>query len=131
MEDASGRCLCGDVRFNLTFPSKWVAHCHCAQCRRQTSHVFVGMNVRRTQLDVHGDDNVTWYRSSREVERGFCRVCGSALCGKPTIEDYEYTSIAMGLFEPPTGTRLARHTFVSEKSDYYDITDDLPQRQRY
>lgn len=34
----------------------------------------------------------------------------------------------MGAFDTPTGLQLARHIFVADKGDYYDITDDLPQR---
>jgi hypothetical protein len=33
----------------------------------------------------------------------------------------------MGIFDSPTGTHLEKHIFVTEKGDYYDITDDLPQ----
>ncbi len=35
----------------------------------------------------------------------------------------------MGAFEPPTNTKLARHIFVAEKGDYYEITDGLPQNE--
>jgi hypothetical protein len=93
--------------------------------------VFVGVNVRRSDLTVHGADKVTWYRSSEKVRRGFCSVCGSALFWDPNIEGYQYTSIAMGAFDPPTGVRLAKHTFVGDKGDYYEITDGLPQSQAY
>jgi len=36
--------------------------------------------------------------------------------------------LAMGAFENPTGTRLHIHVHVADKGDYYDITDDLPQK---
>ncbi len=29
-----GGCLCGAVRFSLTPPTDFVAHCHCQSCRR-------------------------------------------------------------------------------------------------
>ena len=127
-----GSCLCGAVRLEIEGP---VDHrpeiCHCSQCRKQTSHVYAGVNVRRTQLTVHGADKVTWYRSSEKVQRGFCSVCGSALFWNPNIEGYEFISIAMGALEKPTGLRLAKHTFVGDKGDYYDIDDGLPQSPAY
>ena len=127
-----GTCLCGAVRIEVEGPlEKSPEACHCSQCRRQTSHFFAGVNVRRKALTIHGDDKVTWYRSSAQVQRGFCSVCGSVLFWKPTIEGYEWTSVAMGLFESPTGTRLAKHTFVADKGDYYDIDDGLPQSETY
>lgn len=33
----------------------------------------------------------------------------------------------MGAFDGPTGTTLAKHIFVAEKGDYYEIGDGLPQ----
>ena len=105
--------------------------CHCTQCRKQTGHFFVGMNVRRRNLTVRGSEHVSWYRSSDNVRRGFCSVCGSILFWEPTIEGYEYTSVAMGTLERPTGARMSKHTFVGDKGDYYDIDDGLPQSQAY
>ena len=127
-----GSCLCGAVSFEVegTLDHSPEA-CHCSQCRKQTSHVFVGVNVRRQALTVQGGDKVTWYRSSEKARRGFCSVCGSALFWDPSIEGYEFTGIAMGAFEPPTGVRLAKHIFVGDKGDYYEIEDGLPQSQRY
>jgi hypothetical protein len=127
-----GSCLCGAVSFEVQgVLERQPEACHCSQCRKQTSHVFVAVNVRRKDLTLHGDDKVTWYRSSEQVRRGFCSVCGSALFWNPDIEGYEYIGIAMGALEPPTGVRLAKHTFVADKGDYYDITDGLPQSQTY
>ena len=127
-----GSCLCGAVRFEVEGALEYSPEaCHCSQCRRQTSHVFVGVNVRRKALTVHGGDKVTWYRSSEKVQRGFCSACGSSLFWDPIIEGYEFISVAMGAFEPPTGSRLAKHTFVGDKGDYYEIDDGLPQSRSY
>ena len=127
-----GSCLCGAVSFEVACALDHQPEaCHCSQCRKQTSHVFVGVNVRRKDLTVHGSDKVTWYRSSQKVQRGFCSVCGSALFWNPTIEDYEWTSVAMGALERPTGLRLKKHTFVGDKGDYYEITDGVPQSDGY
>jgi hypothetical protein len=35
----------------------------------------------------------------------------------------------MGAFDGPTGVSLERHIFVSEKGDYYEIGDGLPQNE--
>jgi hypothetical protein len=127
-----GACLCGAVRLEVEGKLEHAPEgCHCSQCRRQTGHFFVGVNVRRKALRVHGGDKIKWYRSSEKVERGFCSVCGSVLFWKPDIEGYEFTSIAMGMFDLPTGLRMAKHSFVGDKGDYYEIDDGLPQSQGY
>ena len=127
-----GTCLCGAVRIEVDGElEKSPEACHCSQCRRQSSHFFVAVNVRRKALTIHGNDKITWYRSSPQVQRGFCSVCGSPLFWNPTMDGYEWIAVAMGLFELPTGTRLAKHTFVDDKGDYYDIDDGLPQSRSY
>ncbi len=36
-------------------------------------------------------------------------------------------AVAMGAFDAPTGTKLAKHIFTADKGDYYAIADDAPQ----
>lgn len=71
------------------------------------------------------EDNVTWFRSSERVRRGFCSTCGSSLFWDPIHKDT--IAIAMGAFDSPTDTKLAMHIYAAEKGDYYDIGDGLPQ----
>ena len=47
-----------------------------------------------------------------------------------TLEGYQLTAVAMGLFSGPPGLHLSKHTFVGDKGDYYEITDGLPQSDR-
>ncbi len=100
-------------------------------CRKQSGHVGAAVNVLRDALSVGGEQHVRWYRSSDKVERGFCSECGSTLFWKPTIQGYQFTAVAMGLFDDPTGLQLSKHTFVAEKGDYYEITDGLPKSDSY
>ena len=92
---------------------------------------MMGVNVRRTSLHVRGEENVRWYRSSDTVERGFCGRCGSTLFWRPDLEGYEWTSVAIGLFDGAIGRKLCKHTFVGEKSDCYDLVDGVPQSDGY
>jgi hypothetical protein len=123
-----GSCLCGAVRFEVEGELEGPDACHCTQCRRQSGHYFASTNVRRDALRIEGGENVTWFRSSEKVRRGFCATCGSMLFWDPIGRDI--TSVAMGAFDKPTGTKLAIHIFVADKGDYYDIADGLPQNQQ-
>ena len=127
-----GKCLCGAVSLEVEGDlERQPEACHCSQCRKQSGHVFAAVNVRRDALTIHGEDRITWYQSSDQVQRGFCSLCGSTLFWSPTIDGYEFIAIAMGLLEPPTGVRLAKHTFVGDKGDYYDLNDGVPQSKSY
>ena len=123
-----GSCLCGAVSFSVEGELKPGDACHCVQCRRQSGHYWASTNVPRDRLTLAGMDKVSWFQSSEKIRRGFCSICGSALFWDPPHLDW--TSIALGAFDTPTGTHLEMHIFVSQKGDYYEIADGLPQNDR-
>jgi hypothetical protein len=77
----NGGCLCGAVRFSVTLPSKWCAHCHCTMCRRAHGAAFVtwfGMKEERFAI-TQGEDELLRFASSDSAWRGFCRRCGTTM----------------------------------------------------
>lgn len=124
----NGSCLCGAVRITVTVPLPQPNACHCTACRKQTGHFGASVDVPCTALTIEGEEHVRWYRSSEKVRRGFCGTCGSTLFWDP--DHHDWTAIAMGVFDGDTNTSLSMHIFVSEKGDYYEIADGLPQNAR-
>lgn len=124
----SGSCLCGAVTFEVAGTLPPPDACHCSQCRKQSGHFWASTDVPRENLTIRGAEHLTWFRSSEKVRRGFCSRCGSSLFWDPIMKDI--IGVAMGAFDPPTGTKLAIHIYVADKGDYYDITDGLPQNPR-
>jgi len=124
-EEHTGSCNCGAVRFRTRGRLREVIACHCSQCRKQTGLYYAATNVLDSELDLEGAENITWYRSSPEARRGFCRTCGSAMFWK--MDDLDYSSIMAGTFDTPTGLALGFHIFCADKGDFYEINDGLPQ----
>lgn len=120
-----GSCLCGAITFEVSGALRPPDACHCSQCRKQSGHVWASTDVPRDALTIRGAENLTWFRSSERVRRGFCSACGSSLFWEPIGKDM--IAVAMGAFDRPTGTRLAMHIHVADKGDYYEITDGVPQ----
>ncbi|MEM8997693.1 MAG: GFA family protein [Acidobacteriota bacterium] len=122
---ARGACLCGAVTYEATGPLRPVVACHCSQCRKSSGHFLAATSVLREHVRIDGEEAVRWYRSSDGARRGFCSVCGSSLFwerdGAPRL------SLFAGALEDGAGLRLAGHIFCTDKGDYYDIADDLPQ----
>jgi hypothetical protein len=102
-----------------------VVFCHCGQCRRQTGLYYAASNAMDADLTVEGADSVTWYASSDEARRGFCRHCGSALFWK--YEGLDRTSIQAGSLDMPSRLTPGYHIFCADKGDFYEISDGLPQ----
>lgn len=124
----TGSCLCGAVTFSVTGALPQPNACHCTACRKHSGHYEASVDVPRDALAIKGEAAVKWFKSSPKVRRGFCGNCGSTLFWDPVFQDW--TAIAMGAFDTPTGTHLSQHIFVSEKGDYYEIADGLPQNAK-
>ena len=124
----TGSCLCGAVKIKVGGDLPAPTACHCTQCRKHSGHFEASADVPRSRLSIVGAEHISWYQSSAKARRGFCATCGSSLFWDPIHKDW--IGIAMGLFDGLTHTKLSRHIFVSEKGDYYDIADGLPQNER-
>ncbi len=122
---AEGSCLCGGVAFTVDAALPPPDICHCRACRKQSGHCFASTDVPKAAVTLHASATLAWYASSEQIRRGFCSTCGSTLFWEPAHRDW--TAIAMGAFDGPTGTAAAMHIFVAEKGDYYTIADGLPQ----
>jgi hypothetical protein len=121
----TGSCLCGEVKFSVDGPLREIVFCHCGQCRRQTGLYYASTNAAETDLTITGAENITWYQSSNEGRRGFCKHCGSALFWKYLGQDD--ISIQAGSLDLPTELTPGYHIFCADKGDFYAINDDLPQ----
>jgi hypothetical protein len=128
---ATGRCLCGAVRYRVDGPLRDVLICHCEECRRWHGHVSACTAARREDLVVVEPDAVRWIdspHSDANARRGFCAQCGSSLFwdapDRPTV------SIAAGTLDETAGLRVSAHWYVSQAADYYQLPDDgLPRHE--
>jgi len=129
---ATGRCLCGAVRYEVSGPLRDVLICHCEECRRWHGHASAFTAARREDLAVDDEHAVRWIDSAASdahARRGFCGECGSSLFwdapGRDTI------SIAAGTLDGDPGLGVAGHVYVSQRAGYYELPDDgLPHRDR-
>jgi hypothetical protein len=124
---ATGRCLCGAVRFEVDGPLRDVELCHCHACRRWHGHICAMTSAPSEQLRFVSDAGLRWIdspESDAHARRGFCGECGSSLFwdapGRDTI------SIAAGTFDGPTGLRTVEQIYVADAGDYYEVDPNLP-----
>jgi hypothetical protein len=125
----TGGCLCGAVRYHLRGPIRGAIACHCSQCRRTSGHYAAMTSVANADITLTASEGLVWYKSSEAAERGFCRICGGNLFWRPRAEDR--TAITAGTLDAPTRITLIEHIFVADKSDYYEINDDLPKKNHW
>lgn len=111
-----GKCLCGEVGFEVEKNFKVFYQCHCKQCQVLTGSAFAS-NL------FTNPDNISWLKGrefvtkyehpSREFSKAFCKICGSAL---PYINKGKTSLIIpAGSLNSDISKPLDANIFVSEK----------------
>jgi hypothetical protein len=138
MTSVRGSCLCGGVKFEITGALLRPLNCHCSRCRKQHGAAFRSrVRVRAADLRwVQGEELISYYESSPDFRRGFCRVCGSPVVNrpgpnyKPALANPAVAlelGIPLGLLDDDPGVHPECHVFIANKAPWFEITDDLPQ----
>ena len=121
---ATGRCLCGAVRYEVHGPLRDVSACHCEQCRRTSGHYVAATAARLDDFALVEEGGLVWYRSSADARRGFCRTCGSSLFWQHAARDR--IGIMAGTLDQPTGLTTKMHIFVDQVADYHAVPAGMP-----
>lgn len=123
-----GSCSCERVLFEVRQPAKWVAHCHCANCRRAHGAGFVtyagfpGDALTFTQ----GEEELTPFETQTGATRQFCGHCGSTLTYASPRWEGEIHVIVANLLDPLESLPSA-HAYADRAPDWCPITDGLPR----
>jgi hypothetical protein len=127
MADATnGRCLCGNLRFELRGKPLWVAHCHCESCRRNTgSAVATFVGYKKEQLAYTRGER-KFYPSSPGVRRGFCADCGTPMTYEADRCPDE-VHLYISTLDNPGAYRPRLHVFFAERIPWVEFEDDLPR----
>ena len=120
-----GGCRCGAVRYRAVGRPRWIAHCHCADCRRQTSAPYATwIAFRADKVSFQGE--LSTYASSPEVARGFCPTCGSPLnYTSPTWAGENH--ILVCTLDDPNGAVPTVHAYYKEALRWVKPGDGLPR----
>ena len=115
---ASGGCLCGGVRYQVSGPLRDVVWCHCGRCLRTHGHAAAYSACAHADLALVREETLRWYEADDRA-RGFCSRCGGSLFWR--AEGRDTISIAAGTLDRPTGLRTVAHIYTRDHADYYEI----------
>ncbi|MDO9369745.1 MAG: GFA family protein [Sphingopyxis sp.] len=97
--EVSGGCQCGAVRYHASAVLDTSHICHCRMCQKAAGNYFAALiGIPRNAL-IWTRGTATIFKSSDQVERGFCRDCGT-----PLYYDYPksgHVSVATGSLDNP------------------------------
>ena len=123
-----GACLCGEVQFEVTPPTKWCAHCHCTMCRRaHGAGAVTWFGARSDSLRLTaGAAHLTWYQSSPGARRAFCARCGSSLFFEGQRWPGEIHIVRANV-PGPIDREPQAHVFYDVRVDWLPLHDELPK----
>ena len=113
-----GKCLCGQVEFEVTGKLSNLYQCHCSLCQKTTgssssSALVTDLNGVRW---ISGKEKVSSYIKENGFRTDFCNVCGSPVPNKMNIGDYMW--IPAGLLEGSTDSEIVAQIYTKSKASW-------------
>jgi hypothetical protein len=125
-----GGCECGAVVYRVSDRFQYAMNCHCSNCRAATGSAFKAMaGIERDQLEIVSGEDQLMTVGELDAHDVRCRRCGSFLYS--VVRDGEYAHVAMGSLTDAPVIRPTHHIFVGSKAPWFEITDSLPQYDKY
>ncbi len=124
---ATGGCMCGAIRYEVTGDPIVTGHCHGADCRRHnggpvvTLVIFAADKVRFTE----GERKI--YESSPGVGRAVCVQCGTPLTSESKTDDPPTIEFHISTFDNPDAYAPSLHWYHDRRIAWFDVADDLPR----
>jgi len=124
-----GGCFCGAVRYVVEGEPFNSTLCHCSDCRRSAGAPAVAWFSARMEQVRFTKGNPATFRSSEQVLRGFCAVCGTTLSYQDGRQPDEI-DIATASLDDPEAAPPRDHTFAGERLSWMHADDGLPAYPR-
>ena len=83
----TGGCQCGAVRFELLEKPTGAHLCHCRMCQKQFGSFYAALTGVPKEKFKLTRGVIANFRSSADVQRGFCKDCGTPLTYEPLKRD--------------------------------------------
>lgn len=95
----SGGCQCGAVRYVFSQKPQGAHICHCRMCQKAFGAFYAPQVGGPMQTFTVTRGEIALFRSSDQVERGFCRDCGTPLSF--AYIDGDWMSVSIGSLDHP------------------------------
>ena len=119
-----GKCLCGNVEFEILNKIPNLYQCHCSLCQKATgssscsSFITSAKNINW----ITGKDKITPYTNNNGFRSDFCSQCGSPVPNIMTLGDYLW--VPAGLLEGMTNSKIAAHIHLNSKASWESEIDN-------
>ena len=126
-----GSCLCREVEYEIKGGVGNISLCHCSMCQKAHGAPFgTYASVAWDAFSfTKGANLVREFRSSEDVTRTFCSVCGSNLqfIGSNKLG----FGLAVGSLDSDPTRRPTEQIWVKDKAVWWNLHDEPPFFQTY
>ena len=125
VEEMTGGCACGRVRYAAKITDDDAYLCHCRMCQKASGSVSLALkNVKQANVDwAHEPD---WYDSSPIALRPYCRECGTSL-GFKFRDGSENMDLTVASFDDPSPFAPKHHFGAESMHRAWLNTEGLPE----
>ena len=121
----TGRCLCGQISYELSGDVIATAVCHCDHCQRQSGGAFsVNLIAMEGQLAVSGELTTFEDRGENDdavyVYRRFCGSCGSPIYSA-MIEPAGLIAVKAGTLDEKSAVAPNVEAWCEQKQPWVDL----------
>lgn len=124
---AKGRCLCGDVTFEIKSAPLAGGQCHCKDCQRAsgTGHMSLAF-FKADDITVNGQTASYAVKadSGNTNTRHFCPKCGGRLFGENTARP-GVMAVAVGACDDNSWFEAQRVVYVKDKPAWDHTSTDI------
>lgn len=117
----TARCMCGDVVLEARGEPKVVEYCHCKWCQQSAGSAYVIWIIFDKENAGVTSGELSYYRKSDVLERGFCARCGCTMA----IRSHRHFDITLGVMDHPEDFPIDRHIWTSSAMPQINLDDDL------
>lgn len=120
-----GSCLCGAVAWEIGSEIDSTSNCWCHMCQKQHAAAFAPYaNIASSRFGyTRGEGKVVRFRSSTNVERTFCGMCGSNLTWQQD-EHKDRIGVTLGTFDTPYEGVVTRQLHIESRPGWLPGIDE-------
>lgn len=132
MVEFTGNCLCGAVSYKASGDPRFMANCHCSDCRKTTGAVYGTLVfMRRDNVQISGDTTGHSHQadSGNTLTKDFCPTCGSQMFMRGE-RNTDMIGIRAGSINEHEFVKPKLNVYASGKLDSTPLDPELPAPEK-